>query len=194
MKTASALQQSFETAASHARNEYGDLVRVLLNSRSAAEASLAVVMLRDRMSERDLVSLCNLRELISVLPSVPFTAPSELSILSRTLGYKQVGMAFSLAVCEPREFPRLEFVGDGNRVDSIVLHTANARIPLAVCDGDFLDPAAIDAMLADEMLGPALVGALHVLGVEISAKFYMSVTDYVLENTVAALDDIEALF
>ncbi len=190
----SALQRSLATAAGHAESEHGDLVRVLVNSRSAVEASLAVVMLRDRMSERDLVSLCNLRELIAVLPAVPFTAPSELSALERMLGYERIGASFSLVVRRERALWGLEFVGDGNRVDSIVLHAENVRIPLAIHDGDFIDPAAIDALLADEVLGTALVDALHALGVDISPKFYMSVTDYVLENTVAVLDDIGGLF
>ncbi|MDP2401553.1 MAG: hypothetical protein Q8M66_06200, partial [Actinomycetota bacterium] len=80
------LHKSLSEASRHVRGEHGDLVTVLVNSRSGIEANLAVVMLRDLIPESELVGLCNLRELLAAIPATPFVTAVELGSLERVLG------------------------------------------------------------------------------------------------------------
>lgn len=190
----SALHHSLSVAARHARGEHGDLVTVLVNSRSKLEANLAVVMLRDLIPESELVGLCNLRELLAAIPVAPFVCASELGSLERVLGYTHFKGSWSRLVRGSGTLAGLEFVGDGNRVDEIVLHVGHQRIALSAGDTDFIDADVVDILLRIGSLGTALVEGLRVLGTDISPPFYLSVTDYVVENAAQTLGDFGGLF
>lgn len=189
-----ALQKGLATAAEHADGEHSELVKLLMNSRCNVEASLAVGMLRESMPEAHLVSLCNLRELIAELPSESFLIPERLEMLGRTLGYLAEGDTWHLEFGDAQARRCLEFVGDGNRVDSVNLHCAWGSASLAGVDSDFLSPGMAEALLTDTLWGEKLVQALLTLGMPLSPKFYMCVDDYMFENAGAALDDIKAMF
>ncbi len=178
----------------HAAGDSGELVRVLLNSRSRAEANLAVTLLGDHLPERDIVHIANIRELIAELPIPPFAVPWELGMLRRILGYESstdgVRMAFD---CDGGVFG-IEFLGEGNSVQRIALLTVAGRVELASADQEILNPKAVELLFIYEELADRLVEALTVLGLTLSPRFYMSVKDYVYENAHEVLLELEGLF
>jgi len=189
-----ALQTELTQAAGHARSEYGDLVCVLVNSRSSAEAALAASILRLRVPDAHIVSLCNLRELLSEIASTPLVVPERLEMLGRLLGYQRDGDSWSLRMGGCDRARMIEFIGDGNRVDTIVLHAGDLKIPLTGVDSDFHSTEAAQALLADTEWCDGLLEALSALGLPVTPRFYMSVNDYMSEHAGAALSDIKALF
>lgn len=190
----SALQTTLARAAVHMDSPNGDLVKVLVNSRSNAEAALAATILRGRIPDLELVMLFNLRELMSELPSEPFRVPHELDVLGRILGYESAGTAWRKSFESQGDPAVLEFFGDGNRIDSVWMHAARLKTALAGPDTDFIGEQAIEALVSSSDLGEGLVEALKVLGHDLAPRFYFSVEDYMVENAGAALDDIRAIF
>jgi len=190
----SALQATLARAAVHLDSPNGDLVKVLVNSRSNAEATLAATILRGRIPDLELVMLFNLRELISELPAEPFWVPHELEVLGRVLDYRSTGATWRKSF-EPQGSPAaLEFVGDGNRIDSVWMHSSRLKTALVGPNTDFIGEQAIEAFVSSGDLGEGLVDALRALGHDLAPRFYFNVEDYMVENAVATLDDIRAIF
>lgn len=193
----SALQRSVAIAARHVGGAQGDLVRVLVNASSSVEAGLALAALRDSLPEADLVLLCNLRELFVEISTTPVSVPFELDVLERVRDYEHVGCSWRTECIGAHGVAGLEFIGEGNRVDAIMLHLFTGRIPLLTCDEDLVNPKAIDALFANEDLAEELVESLRSLGLGVSPRFYLSVTDYVVENADSLLEEVggfEGLF
>ncbi|MDP2183027.1 MAG: hypothetical protein Q8K99_10725 [Actinomycetota bacterium] len=171
-----------------------ELVRVLLSARSSTEANLAFILLRESMPEEPVVLLANLREMLSELPSPPFAAGTELSILERVLDYEHTGHSYRCEFESGKGFFGLEFVGDGNRVDAVVLHAPGYRTELHGRDEDMLDRGALDLLLKHDALADRLIEALHTLGLSFSPKFYLNACDYVLENGASIAAGLDVLF
>jgi len=190
----SALQATLARAAAHLSSPDGDLVKVLVNSRSNAEATLAATILRHRIPDLELVMLFNLRELISELPSEPFWVPHELDVLSRILGYRSTGTSWRRIFEAQGSKTVLEFVGNGNRIASIWMYSGRLKAALAGPCTDFIGARAIEVLVSNVELGEGLVDALRALGHDLAPRFYFSVEDYMVENAVATLDDIRAIF
>lgn len=180
--------------AAHTAGANGELVRVLLNARSRTEASLALSILRSDLPERDIVHLANIRELIAELPLPPFSTPWELLMLRRILGYESstdgVRMAFD---CDGGVFG-IEFLGEGKRVDRIILLTVAGRVELSRSDEEIINSDAVELLFAYEELADRLVEALLVLGITFSPRFYMSVNDYFFENAHETSLELDGLF
>lgn len=190
----SALQTTLASAAAHLNSPNGDLVKVIVNSRSNAEATLAATILRHRIPDLELVMLFNLRELMSELPSEPFRVPHELDVLGRILGYEPTGTSWCKVFETQGSRTVLEFAGNGNRIASIWMHHGRLKAALAGADTDFIGGRAIEVFVSNAGLGEGLVEALRTLGHDLAPRFYFSVEDYMVENAVATLDDIRAIF
>lgn len=171
-----------------------ELVRILLSARSTAEANLAFIILRGSMPEEPVILIANLREMLSELPYPPFAAGAELSILERVLGYEATAHSYRREFESENGFFGLEFVGDGNRVDAIVLHAPGYRVELHSQDEEILDRGALDLLLKHDALTNRLVEALHTLGVSFSPKFYLSASDYVVENGASLAAGLDVIF
>lgn len=167
---------------------------MLLSARSAAEASLAATLLSGELPERDVVRIANIREFISELPMPPFAVSGELSLLVRALSYEPTDTGARQAFdCDGGVFG-IEFTGEGNAVERIILVTAEGKVEFKATGAEILDPAAVELLLHYEELADRLVEALQVLGVPITPRFYLNMADYVLDNAAQSAADLMELF
>jgi len=64
-------------------------MQVLMNSTSAAEANLAIEVLKRLVPDKTLVSACNLREILRSMPASPFPMRVDEETLCRTAGLER---------------------------------------------------------------------------------------------------------
>jgi hypothetical protein len=174
-------------------SETRELFHVLLNASSAAEANLALEVLRGLVPEKPLVTACNLREVLRSLPASPF----QMAVDTETL-MKAAGLTRDIAVLG-KELP------DG--VEVCVTTAGNLVLDLIVkADGekhywtpipathDFVNPAVIDLVITSSYLLDALMDLVRAMGVVFNPKFYLSIEDFHMEYAAEAIMDLDDLF
>lgn len=171
-----------------------ELVRILLNAKSSVEVNLALALLRQNISEDALVRLVNLREVLADVPTPPFTSGIELGVLGRTLGYERTERSWRTFVDVPDGVCGLEFIGDGNAVAGIVLHTLEGRVVLHGAADSIVSPAALEVLMRHRELADALLDALRELGMPIAPLFYLSMDDYLAEHAREGIEEFSRLF
>jgi len=186
--------RGLEIAARRSDSVDAELVQTLLNAVSPVEVSLALALLRQRVPESDLVRMVNLREILADVPTPPFAAGCELSVLGRTLGYERTERSWRTFVECETGVCGIEFIGDGNAVAGIVLHTIEGRVVLHGAADSIVSPPALEMLMCHEELADALIEALRALGMPLAPLFYLSMTDFVTESTQANLAGLQQLF
>jgi len=181
-----AVGKGLETAARHVRSIDAAPVQILLNATSPAQVDAAVALLRQHLSEDELVRLVNLREVLSDVPTPPFTAGTELDVLGRVLDYEHTGRSWRSLVDSPRGVCGIEFIGDGNAVAGVVLHTLEGRVVLHGAADSLVSPAALDVLTRYEELAEALMDALREIGMPLAPLFYLSMDDFLAEHAADA--------
>lgn len=181
-------------AAENASSVDAELVRTLLNATSPIEVNLALALLRQSVAEEDLVRLVNLREILADVPTPPFTSGVELGVLARVLGYERTERSWRTFVEVPQGVCGLEFIGDGNAVGGIVMHTLEGRVVLHGSADSILSPAALEVLMRHRELADALLDALRELGMPIAPHFYLSMDDYLAEHAREGIAEIGKLF
>lgn len=180
--------------ARHAASENGDLVRTLVSSRSETEANLALALLRDSVPDSGLVEMTNLRETLAELPAPPFAVSSEIDMLGRVLDWEVGPHSARKAFDSDEGVFGIEVFGEGNRVDRVLLLTVQGSADLHGTEHDLLDPAAVDLLLHYGSIADRLIEALLVLGFAFTPRFYLSVSDYVMENARTAAAELGGMF
>ncbi len=165
-----------------------------MNSRSVAEANLALALLRTNVSDEGLVDMTNLRETLSTLPAPPFAVSCELAMLGKVLDWEIRAGSVRRAFDSDEGVFGIEIFGDGNRVDRIVLLTVQGRAELQGSEHELLDHATIELLLRYGSIADRLIEALVVLGVLFAPRFYLSVNDYVMENARVAAAELGGIF
>jgi hypothetical protein len=160
-----------------------DLVTSLLASRSDTEASVAFSLLRYSLSDRELVQMANLREILQLLPTNPFRAGECLELLERTAGYEFTGRSFrrSFESDGGRVFG-VEFLGQGHDCRGIVIHTPKTRLPLSGGSWARINETLLPLLLRHPMLLDAILEGLELLGVTLSPPIYVTADDFLAEH------------
>ena len=178
---------SFETEAT--------LSGVVANARSAAEVQFAITGLKGIIGEREILRLANLREAFLDIPDPPFGTGGEIAILERVADYERTGRSYRREFISGSGFFGLEFCGDGNRVDAIVVHAPGVRVALSDHEPEEIVPAAIlDLVLKHDTFFAHLVEALQTLGVSFGPRFHMGLDEFMLEHAVQSLEEINSIF
>ena len=170
-----------------------ELFDVLLNATSAAEATLALELLRETVPEKALVSACNLREVIKAFPSSPFPMHVDEETLTKTAKLEK-----NIA-CLRKFLPdgiELAVTTAGNLVLDIVLKVGADKFfwsPVPVTD-EFVNPTTIDLILESDYLLDEVIELVKCMGLVFNPKFYLSIDDYRLEHMADAFLDLEVLF
>lgn len=173
----------------HYTGENADLLRVLLNATSVAEASLALDALRATVPEKDLVVALNLREALRSLPAAPFTMRVDEETLARAAGLHR-GIALM-----SKELPDglvLCVTTAGNLVlDIIIKHGDESHFwnPIPITD-DYLMPAVLDLVVTSDYLLDEVISLVHCMGVVWNPRFYLSLEDWFLEWAADAYEDL----
>lgn len=177
----------------HYQEETRDLLRVVLNSTSAAEANLALEVLRASMPEKALVCACNLREVIRALPSSPFAMRVDETVLARTAGLERHMAALEKRLDDDTE---LIVTTAGNLVlDIIVKHDGEKYFwnPIPVTD-DYVSTGVLDRLISSDHLLEAVIDLAQCMGVVLNPKFYLSLEDWHLEYAADVFDGLGDLF
>ena len=168
----------------HLRPHYTDgtreLLRVLLNATSPAEANLALDMLRHAVPEKALVTACNLREVLRTLPSSPFTMRVDEKTLMRTAGLEK-----HIAVMSKHLPDHLELVVTtaGNLVLDLIVKNHGQKYfwtPIPVRD-DYVNPAVVDLVVKSGYLLDEVIDLTTCMGCVFNPKFYLSLEDWHME-------------
>lgn len=174
-------------------SETRDLMRVVLNSTSAAEANLALEVLRASVPERALVCACNLREVVRSLPSSPFAMRVDETTLA-----KAAGLTRHMATLEKtlEDGTELIVTTAGNLVLDIIIRHDDQKLfwnPIPVVD-DYVNTGVLDLLVESDHLLDAVIDLAQCMGVVLNPKFYLSLDDWHLEYAADVFDGLGDLF
>lgn len=189
LKTTSTL----ERVRAHYQGETRDLLRVLLNATSVAEASLAVDAVRDVIPEKDLVVALNLREVLRTLPSSPFTMRVDESTLAEVAGLTR---GIAMMSKELQDGIVLSITTAGNLVLDLIVRVGEEKYfwnPVPITE-DFVSPDVIDHVIESDHLLDEIIALTHCMGVVWNPKFYLSLEDWHMEWAADAYEGIRDLF
>ncbi|MDR3686414.1 MAG: hypothetical protein P4L93_05625 [Coriobacteriia bacterium] len=174
-------------------SETRELFHVLLNATSAAEANLALEVLRGLVPEKPLVTACNLREVLRSLPCSPF----QMAVDTETL-MKTAGLTRDIAVLG-KELPdgvEVCVTTAGNLVLDLIVKAGGEKhywTPIPATH-DFVNPAVVDLVITSSYLLDALMDLIRAMGVVFNPKFYLSIEDFHMEYAAEAIMDLDELF
>lgn len=184
---------ALQTIRAHYEGEQRDLLRVLLNSTSVAEANLALQVLMNSVPERTLVTACNLREVLNALPSSPFTMRVDEETLARAAGLKRHIAAMGKTLDDGHE---LIVTTAGNLVLDLIIKYGDEKWfwnPIPVTD-DYVNTAVLDALIASDHLLDEVLSLVHDMGVVVNPKFYVSLEDWHFEYAAEVFEGLGDLF
>jgi hypothetical protein len=177
----------------HYTSETRELFATLLNATSAAEASLALEVLRKVVPEKPLVTACNLREVLQALPASPFAMSVDeatlvrVAKLDRNIAVLRKVLPDGVEVCATTA---------GNLVLDLIIRTADGEkhywTPIPSTH-DFVNPRVVDLVIDSPSLLIEVIELVKCMGVVFNPKFYLSIEDFRLEyaaDMICALDDL----
>jgi hypothetical protein len=178
----------------HCNLQTRELLGVLLNATSAAEASLALEGLKGLVPEKPLVTACNLREVLQALPASPFVMSTDEQTLA-----KVAGLTRDIAVLGKTLPDGIEVcvTTAGNLVLDLIVRTAEGEklfwTPIPVVN-DFVNPRVVGLLLDSPYLLDEVIELVKCMGVVFNPKFYLSIEDFRLEYAAAAVIALDDLF
>jgi len=170
-----------------------DMFRILLNATSAAEANLALEVLRQTVPDRVLVTACNLREVLRALPCSPFTMRVDETTLYKTSGFEP-----AMASMRKRLPDGIELVVTtaGNLVLDIIVKTTDDKYfwtPIPVRD-DFVNPDVVDLVVESGYLLDEVIELVKCMGIVFNPRFYLSLEDFQLDYAADVMQGLDDLF
>ena len=177
----------------HYTAETKELLGVLLNATSAAEANLTLEVLRQLVPERVLVTACNLREVLRSLPASPFVMSADEQTLMRTAGLEKNIAAMRKILPDGIE---LCVTTAGNLVLDVIVKFEGEKhywspIPVVY---EFVNPVVVDLVINSDHLIDAIIDLAKCMGLVFNPKFYVSIEDFHLEYAAETIEDLEDLF
>jgi hypothetical protein len=170
-----------------------ELFGVLLNSTSAAEANIALEVLKESVPEKPLVTACNLREVIKELPASPFTMHVDEDTLCKAARLDKRMAALTKTLPGGIE---LVATTAGNLVlDLIVRHEGRKYFwtPVPVAE-DHMNPDLLDLVVSDGYLIDQVIDLVQCMGVVFNPTFYLSLADFRMENAASVFEGMGELF
>ncbi|MDR3685921.1 MAG: hypothetical protein P4L93_03030 [Coriobacteriia bacterium] len=172
-----------------------ELVSSLLSANSDAEATVALTLLRDGLTDRELIEIANLRELLNELPVKPFRTGESLEMLQRAGGYEFTGRSYRRLFDSSQGVFGIEFLGEVRDCEGIVVHTPQGRRRLCSAGGTRVDESLLPLLVDHGILLDAILEALELLGSPLDPAIYMTVNDFLAEHGAGTMRDaIGSLF
>lgn len=172
-----------------------DLASTLISAHSDSDALFAFTLLRGTTSDRHLVMLANLRELLLVMPDCPFRTACDLDVLARACDYEATGRSYRRRFESDHGVFGLEFVGQGNFCESVLVHTPASRFELYGNGYRELNAETLAIFANHAILLDAAIDALEELGWALDPKIFLSVEDFYAEyGAAAASHAVQQLF
>ena len=169
------------------------MFRVLLNATSAAEANLALEVLRQTVPERGLVIACNLREVLRALPGSPFTMRVDEATLCKSAGFEAKMASFHKRLPDGIE---LVVTTAGNLVLDLIVKSSGEKYfwtPIPVRD-DFVNPEVVDLVVESGYLLDEVIELVKCMGIVFNPRFYLSLADFQLDYAAEVMQRLDDLF
>jgi hypothetical protein len=163
-----------------------ELLASLLSARSDAEATVAFSLLRYSLSERELIEMANLREVIRLLPTEPFRTGDSLEMLERVGSYEATGRSYRRAFDSTAGVFGVEFLGTGHACRGIVIHTPSGRLPVVSTDWVIIDRQVLALLIEHRIVLDAILEGLELLGCALVPPIYVTSHDFVAEHAATA--------
>jgi hypothetical protein len=173
-----------------------ELMRILLNAASPAEADFALHILRETVSEKDLLAAVNVREVLIELPACPFAMATDTETLVRVARLERDRSAWRRRF-EDAEGPfAISVLGDGNLCYDVLVSDGERDLFWTPHprNGAIIHPDALDLVMARETMLQELLGLIIAMGLPFSPTFYLSIDDWMLEYAQQAMTDLGSLF
>ena len=172
-----------------------DLASTLISAQSDSDALFAFSLLRGTASDKHLVMLANLREVLLVMPDGPFRTAFDLDVLSRACDYEDTGRSYRRRFESDHGVFGLEFVGQGNFCEEVLVHTPASRFELYGHGYHELNAETLAIVANHAILLDAAIEALEQLGYALDPKIFLSVEDFYAEYAAgAAAHAVKELF
>lgn len=170
-----------------------ELLCVLLNSTSSAEANLALAALLETVPEKSLVHAANLREVIAALPASPFTMTVDEERLAAAAGLER-GMALLSRVLP--DGIELAVTTAGNLVLDVIVRGDSGKhywnsVPVTE---DYVQDAVLELLIESDYLLDAVLDLVKSMGLVFNPKFYLSIDDWRLDHAAEAMRGFGELF
>lgn len=180
----------------HYAGERRELLRILLNATSPAEADFALHILREFVPEKDLVAAVNIREVLREIPSCPFPMAVDMDTLVRLAGLERDRSAWHRTFKDEAGPFGLSVLGDGNLCYDVLMSDGKRNLFLTPhpSNGAVLHPDALDLIMRREKLLQELCGLVMAMGLPFSPTIYLSLDDWMLEYAEQAMSDLGDLF
>lgn len=169
-----------------------DLMRIVVNSVSWVEASLAMGLLGEKVPEKSLVTGANIREAIKELPRCPLTMAVDFETLARVAGLERVGSGWEREYEDPAGDYAVILLGEGNHCYDIVIRSDERTFMWMSYDSaeDFLNPDIIDLVMERETLLKNVIDLVGEMGLVFSPIFYLSLDDWRAEYAETLFGEI----
>ena len=177
----------------HYTGDDRDMLRILLNATSAAEAALSLQVLCATLPEKSLVTTCNLREVLRSMPVSPFSMHVDEESLIRSAGLEKRMATLGTTLPDGLE---LVVTTAGNLVLDLLVRDGTTKhfwtpVPR---DEDFINPDVVDLLVESEYLLDASIELVTYMGLVFNPRFYLSLDDFTLEYAFDALAGLSDLF
>jgi hypothetical protein len=191
-----AIARGLSVVQTHYTGEKRDLLRVLLNAESAAEADIAMHILSDSMAEKDLLSAVNIREALRELPACPFAMATDTLTLARVAELERDGSAWRRDFADAGGSFTVTVLGDGNLCYDVILSVGGRNVfwTPRPANGVIIHPDALDLAMEHETLLQRIVDLVMAMGIPFSPTFYLSLEDWKLEYAADAMRELGELF
>jgi hypothetical protein len=178
---------------SHYHGERREMLRILLNSTSVAEANIALDLLALTVPEIVLIGACNMREVIRELPASPFPMNVDEPTLSRTAAMDRHMASMGKTLPDGIE---LIVTTAGNLVLDIIIKDRGAKFfwnPMPVTD-DYVNGDVLDLLVTSNYLLESVIGLTEAMGMVFNPTFYLSLEDWHLEYASDVFAGMKDLF
>ncbi|GAB4277075.1 MAG: hypothetical protein Kow0056_08190 [Coriobacteriia bacterium] len=175
--------------------EHRDMLKVLLNSTSAAEANLALQVLEEAVPAKALVTACNLREAIKEIPRCPISMAVDFEQLARIWELARVDNCWERDFEDARGDYTIILIGEGNTCYDLAIRSEEGTALWLALDPeeDLISQRAIELVMSRETLLRNVAELVQAMGLPFNPSFYLSLEDWRLEYAASMFEEFNDL-
>jgi hypothetical protein len=187
-----AVARGLASVRTHYFGDHHELLRIVLNAASPAEADFALHILSETIPERDLLAAVNVREALAELPACPFAMALDTITLARVASLERDRSAWRRR-CDGFD---LVVLGEGNLCFDVVAHAKGRHTFLTPHppNGAVLHPDMVELIMEHPTLLAEIVELVESMGLPFAPTFYLSLDDWGREYAEEAINDLRDLF
>ncbi|MDI6692535.1 MAG: hypothetical protein QMD76_04405 [Anaerosomatales bacterium] len=172
-----------------------EVFSVLVNSRSHAEAGLALDVLREKVPERTLVKAINLREILQALPTFPCSMAVEDQTLAKVAGLTKDASLLKRRVPDVKGAWTAVTTAGNFCFDLFVVYRGKTLMWMPPSNSsDIVNPDVLKLVVRRPQILEDVIGLVQDMGLVFNPRFYLSLEDWGYDHAHEALEDFQALF